>query len=113
MLAAKLDHVALTRSGEQQQTQREVRFRTDWAAKARGVRLGRNGADRLVPINKAAALDRASGLKPVLSALSRVGMSARQIAAELAARAVPTARGGRWHQQTVIRMLDRLPASAE
>jgi hypothetical protein len=33
-----------------------------------------------------------------------------QIAAELTARAVSTPRGGQWHPQTVIRVLDRIGA---
>ena len=49
------------------------------AAKARGTRLGRNGAERLAPNNKAAAMKRAEQLKPVLGELVAAGMSARQI----------------------------------
>lgn len=71
------------------------------AAKARGARLGRNGAERLAPNNKAAAMNRAEQLKHVFGELVAAGMSARQIAAELTARGVPTPRGGRWHPQTV------------
>jgi hypothetical protein len=33
------------------------------------------------------------------------------MAAELMARNVPTPNGGRWHAATVLRALDRLPAS--
>jgi hypothetical protein len=39
------------------------------AAKARGIRLGRNGADRLAPANRADAIERARQLAPVLSEL--------------------------------------------
>jgi len=78
------------------------------AAKARGVRLGRNGAERLAPANKAAAMERAGELKPVITELSGAGMSARQIAAELTARGIATARGGLWHPQTVTRVIDRI-----
>jgi DNA invertase Pin-like site-specific DNA recombinase len=53
------------------------------AAKARGVRLGRNGTDRLAPAYRAQALERARQLFPVLAELKRAGMSARQMAAEL------------------------------
>lgn len=77
------------------------------AAKARGVQLGRNGIERLAPANRATAMDRAEQLKPILAELSAAGMSKRQIAAELAARGIPTPRGGRWHAQTVARVLDR------
>jgi len=59
-------------------------------AKARGVRLGRNGAERLAPANRAAAVERAAVLKPILAELIDAGMSARQIAAELTIRRVAT-----------------------
>jgi DNA invertase Pin-like site-specific DNA recombinase len=78
------------------------------AAKARGVRLGRNGVQVLAPANRTAAQERASRLKPVLSQLVGAGMSRREIARELTARGVPTPRGGRWHPQTVDRMLERV-----
>ena len=77
------------------------------AAKARGVRLGRNGADRLAPANRAQALERACQLFPVLAELKRAGMSARQMAVELTARGIITPTGGRWHAQTVLRVLGR------
>jgi hypothetical protein len=47
-------------------------------------------------------------LAPVLAELRRVGMSARQIAAELLARGIPTSGGERWHPQTVLRIINRL-----
>jgi DNA invertase Pin-like site-specific DNA recombinase len=78
------------------------------AAKARGVRLGRNGAERLAPANRAAAIARACPLKPILAELTSAGMSIRQIAAELTARGIPTASGGRWHPQTVARVMERV-----
>jgi DNA invertase Pin-like site-specific DNA recombinase len=77
------------------------------AAKARGVRLGRN-AERLAPANRTAALDHANQIKDVLAELAGSGMSARQIAAELTARGIPTARGGHWHPQNVIRAMQRV-----
>jgi DNA invertase Pin-like site-specific DNA recombinase len=77
------------------------------AAKARGVRLGRNGADCLAPANKAAAIERARTLEPILQGFVDAGMSARQVAAELTARGIRPARGGRWHPQTVMRLLRR------
>jgi DNA invertase Pin-like site-specific DNA recombinase len=70
------------------------------AAKARGVRLGRN-AGRLASANHAAALDHANQIKDVLVELNRSGMTTREIAAELTARGITTPRGGRWHPQTV------------
>ena len=77
------------------------------AAKARGVRLGRNGADRLAPAYRAQALERAWQLFSILTELKRAGMSARQMAAELTARGILTPTGARWHAQTVLRMLGR------
>ena len=53
------------------------------AAKARGVRLGRNGSERLAPALKAEAISRARQLQPVLTELKEQGLSARQIAREL------------------------------
>jgi DNA invertase Pin-like site-specific DNA recombinase len=77
------------------------------AAKARGVRLGRN-AERLAPANHAAALDRADHIKGLLAELNRSGMTTREIAAELTARGIMTPRGGRWHPQTVRRVMERV-----
>jgi DNA invertase Pin-like site-specific DNA recombinase len=75
------------------------------AAKARGVRLGGSG-DRLAKANREAAIDRANEIRPVLEKLA--GLSARQIAVELTARGIGTPRGGRWHPQSVIRVMERL-----
>ena len=77
------------------------------AAKARGIRLGRNGADRLAPAYRAEAIERARQLAPILAELRRTGMSARRIAAELAARGIATPSGGRWHAQSVLRVIGR------
>ena len=76
------------------------------AAKARGIKLGRNGADRLAPANRAEAIERARQLAPVLAELKSAGMSARQMARELTARGIATPSGGRWHAQSVLRMVD-------
>jgi hypothetical protein len=76
------------------------------AAKSRGVRLGRNGAERLAPHYREDA-ERARQLAPVLSELRSASMSARQMAAELIARGIPSPNGGRWHAATVLRALDR------
>jgi DNA invertase Pin-like site-specific DNA recombinase len=76
------------------------------AAKARGIRLGRNGADRLAPAYRAEAIERARQLAPLLAELKSAGMSARQMAVQLTG--IPTPTGARWHAQTVIRMLDRV-----
>jgi DNA invertase Pin-like site-specific DNA recombinase len=77
------------------------------AAKARGIRLGRNGADRLAPAYRAKAIERARQLAPLLAELKAAGLSARQIAAQLTARGIPTPTGARWHAQTIIRMIYR------
>ncbi len=77
------------------------------AAKARGIRLGQNGADRLAPAYRAEAIERARQLAPVLAELKNAGMSARRMAVELTARGVPTPNGAKWHGQTVRRMIDR------
>jgi DNA invertase Pin-like site-specific DNA recombinase len=48
------------------------------AAKARGVRLGRNG-ERLASANRATAVDRARQIEHVLAELNREGKSVRQV----------------------------------
>ena len=78
------------------------------AAKCRGIRLGRNGAERLAPANKAAAVERAKRLHPVLADMIASGASLRQIAAELTKRGIGPPRGGRWHPTTIGRVLNRL-----
>jgi Resolvase, N terminal domain len=65
------------------------------AAKARGVRLGRNAAERLAPANRQAAFDRAVHLAPIFSELRAAGLSARAMAAELIARGVPIPTGAK------------------
>jgi len=77
------------------------------AAKARGVRLGRNAADRLAPAYRAAAMERARQLASVLAELKSTGMSARRMAVELTVRGIPTPNGAKWHAQTVRRIIDR------
>ena len=77
------------------------------AAKARGIKLGRNAA-RLAPIYRERANERAEGLGPLLLALQADGLSARRIAMELNSRQISTPMGGRWHAQTVIRTVRRL-----
>jgi DNA invertase Pin-like site-specific DNA recombinase len=77
------------------------------AAKARGIKLGRNGADRLAPAHRAEAIERACHLAPMLAELKSAGMSARRMAAELTARGIATPSGGRWHAQSVLRIVDR------
>jgi len=76
------------------------------AAKARGTRLGRYGAEQLAPKPHAAAVARAEELRPILVELA--GKSTRQIAAELTARGIPTPRGGRWQAQSVANVIRHL-----
>lgn len=76
------------------------------AAKARGVRLGRN-AERLAAANHAAAMDRADQIKGLLAELAESGITTREIAQELTARGIATPLRGRWHPQTV-KMVDRV-----
>lgn len=78
------------------------------AAKARGKRLGTNGADKLAPAHRAAAAARAETLRPMVEAMKAAGLSARGMAAKLNQDAVPTPSGGAWHAQSVIRVLGRL-----
>jgi DNA invertase Pin-like site-specific DNA recombinase len=77
------------------------------AAKARGIRLGRHGADYLAQANKAAALERATRLKPIVTEFTAARMSIRKIAAALTARGIAPPRGGSWHPQTVARIVQR------
>ena len=81
--------------------------------KAKGVALGnptnleeaqRKGAES----NRANAEEFAARVVPVIQGLQREGMSLHQTAAELNARGVSTARGGRWHATTVRNVLSRL-----
>jgi len=77
------------------------------AAKARGVRLGRNGAERLAPQYRAAAVDRARALEPTLREMQAHGLSARAMARELNIREIACSRGGKWHAATVQRVIAR------
>ncbi|MGO9048939.1 MAG: recombinase family protein [Xanthobacteraceae bacterium] len=79
------------------------------AAKARGKKLGRYGAEHLSGANRAAAIVRADGLRPILAELA--GKSTRQIAAELTERGISTPRGGRWHAQSVANVLRHLSSA--
>jgi DNA invertase Pin-like site-specific DNA recombinase len=80
------------------------------AAKQRGVRLGRTGAETLAPKYRADALDRAKQLEPVMREMQGKGYSLRRIATELNKRKVATPRGGEWHPQTVKMVMQRLAA---
>src|SRR5882757_2795103 len=59
--------------------------------------------------NKRAADSRARAFVQIIHELMAVGfLSRRSLADELNRRGIPTARGGRWHYTTVVRMLRRL-----
>jgi len=80
------------------------------AAKARGVRLGRHGAEVLAPQYREEARRRAEQLQPVIAELKGNGLSLAKIAAELNKRKVATPRGGRWDHSSVRNVLQRLAA---
>jgi DNA invertase Pin-like site-specific DNA recombinase len=81
------------------------------AAKARGIKLGwsiperaseqRQAARKGAAVNKARALAHAENVLPVVEQIRAEGASLRQIAAELNARGIKTARGGKWYATTV------------
>ena len=48
----------------------------------------------------------------MIAELQGRGVSLRKIVAELNARGVPTASGGRWHLTSVKRLVDRLATAA-
>ena len=64
---------------------------------------------RGVETNRAQGVAFAQSLSPVLEDFVRRGLTLNGMVAELAARRVPTARGGEWHIHTVRHMLARLP----
>ena len=66
------------------------------AAKQRGVRLGRTGAQILAPKYRAEALERAKQLEPVICEFQEKGFSLRRMATELNKRQVKTLRGGKY-----------------
>ena len=78
------------------------------AAKARGVRLGRHGAEVLAPQYRAEAIQRAQELQPIIAGLKSNGLSLAKIAGELNKRKVETPRGGRWDHSSVRNVLQRL-----
>lgn len=78
------------------------------AAKARGVRLGKNGK-RLAKKNQQAADDFAKSMQSTIAEIKKDGFTTLQsISSELNNREVPTARGmGCWHVSTVYHLLKR------
>jgi DNA invertase Pin-like site-specific DNA recombinase len=80
------------------------------AAKARGVKLGRHGAEVLAPKYREEARLRALQLAPVIKELRAKDYSMARIATELNKRKVATPRGGRWDHSSVRNVLSRLLA---
>ena len=80
------------------------------AAKARGVKLGRHGAEVLAPKFKEEARQRAMELEPVITELKGKGLSLARIAGELNKRKAATPRGGKWDHSSVGNVLQRLAA---
>ena len=78
------------------------------AAKARGVKLGRHGAEVRPPNYRQEARQRADQLQPVIVEMQGKGFSLARIAAELNKRKVPTPRRGRWDHSSVRNALNRL-----
>ena len=78
------------------------------AARARGTKLGRHGAEVLAVRHKAEATERAQHLAPVFAELAE--LSTRAAAAELNRRGIPTPTGGTWHPIQVQRTRKRLAA---
>ena len=77
-------------------------------AKARGVKLGRNGM-ALAKQNAARANSQAKELRPVIRRLRKEGVTTtRAIAAALNDQGIKSARGGQWHPQTVSLLLKRI-----
>ena len=77
-------------------------------AKARGVKLGRNGK-ALAKQNAARAKAQAKELRPVIRRLRKEGLkTTRAIAAALNDQGIKSARGGVWHPQTVSLLLKRI-----
>jgi DNA invertase Pin-like site-specific DNA recombinase len=80
------------------------------AAKARGVKLGgaRPGSEARHAAVRAEADRQAARVGNTIRVSREAGMSYRQIAAQLNAMSVPTARGGQWHAPQVQRYHRRL-----
>lgn len=81
------------------------------AAKARGVKLGNPRAADAAPLAHKAHREKAERFRDTVSALivqlRQQGMSLANIAAEMNARNIPTARGRSWHPTTVRNVLSR------
>ena len=78
------------------------------AAKAKGVQLGRHGAEVLAPKYREEARQRAKELEPIIREFQEKGYSRNRIATELNKRKVPTPRCGQWDHSSVRNVLKRL-----
>jgi DNA invertase Pin-like site-specific DNA recombinase len=79
------------------------------AAKARGKRLGRNGAEQLAPAYRDQAVERARALAPMVAEIRAAGASSlREIAVGLNTRGLLTLQGKPWSAMQVKRMLERV-----
>jgi hypothetical protein len=84
------------------------------ALKRKGVKLG-NPNKRVMALaqkkgartNSETADTFARSTLPIIQAYQRQGLTLRKIAKELNNRGIPTARGGRWHDQTLVRVMKR------
>ena len=76
---------------------------------ARALKGKQVGNKQALAVIKAHAQDRAQNLRAIVADVGGSGItSVRAIADELNRRAILTARGGRWHATSVVRLLERL-----
>jgi DNA invertase Pin-like site-specific DNA recombinase len=81
------------------------------AAKARGVRLGSNGA-KLAAISRADAVAYAATIAVHIDAARAAGAKTLSaIAAHMNERSIPSREGARWHASSISRTVKRLSAS--
>jgi DNA invertase Pin-like site-specific DNA recombinase len=79
------------------------------AAKARGVKLGRN-AKALAKRNKAKSIDFSRLMKPIIEGFMNEGFETiRELVAELNKQKIPTAtKRGKWHVGTVQKIMKQI-----
>ena len=79
------------------------------ALKARGVQLGNPMLDQINNARRRRADEFADQVAPIIAQIRSEGYTTIEaIRDELNRRAVPTARGGRWHQATVHNLVKRI-----
>lgn len=82
-------------------------------AKARGVKLGKEGAANLRPNVEQRQADAdvfVNKLRPIFNGMAARKLSQRAMVTELNQVGVPAPRGGKWHLSQIQRALARLPA---